>query len=87
MIPGLALGGPSAASATASSELYSEQQHDKSGLFQMANITVATGRSSISQSASAADGPGASAGGVSPWLLAVGVLALGGFAWLLTRQH
>lgn len=76
------MGGPSAASATASSELYSEQQQDKSGLFQMANITVATGRSSVSQSASATDGDT-----LNPWLIGGIGAAVLLFAFFLTRQH
>lgn len=74
------LGGPSAANSSATSDLYSEQASDKSGLFQLGNITVATGRSSIAQSASASDG-----GPLSPWLIGGGILALAGFGWLLWK--
>lgn len=79
------IGGPSAANANASSQLTNEQKQDKSGLFQLGNITVATGKSSIAQSASAADGLGS--GSNSGLAIAAIVAAGGAFAWLLLRQR
>lgn len=80
------LGGPSNATSGATSGLTNEHRQDKSGIFTLAPITVATGRSRVETSSAAADGPGAAAGGVSPWLWAALAAGLAGFAWLLTRR-
>ena len=81
------MAGGSAATSADNGDLNNHVKSDKSGLFQLGNITVATGRSSISQRASAADGIGATAGGLNPWLIVGAVLAMGAFAFILMRQR
>lgn len=72
-------------SSGADGDIFEETKQDRSGIFEQGRITVATGRSSISQSTSAADGLG-STGGLSPWLLGGGVLALGAFVYFVSRR-
>ena len=83
MIPGLSLGGPSAAQSGIESGFDNATDSKSGGVFTFGGINVATGRSSLSTSASASD---AGTGNNNAWLIGgvLGAVAL--VAWLLMRK-